>query len=94
MPQTRVMQSNNTGKLVMNNNITSARLKQGTYAIKVWGLNITPSFIVVNSHEGFWTVYNSLGVSVIRAKTKNDALEALRTANNDDLTLLNNQEAA
>lgn len=74
------------------NNITVAMNKKGNYSIKVWGLHETPSFIVVDSNEGFWTAYNSLGVSVLKAKTKSDILDVFRSANDDDLNLYNHQE--
>ena len=74
------------------NNITTAMNKKGNYSIKVWGLNHTPSFVVVDSNEGYWTAYNSLAVSVLRAKTKSDILDILRSASDSDLNEYNYQE--
>ena len=74
------------------NNITVAMNKKGNYSIKVWGLEASPSFIVVDSQEGYWTAYNSLAVSVLRAKTKSDILDIFRSASDSDLNQYNYQE--
>lgn len=74
------------------NNITVAMNKKGNYSIKVWGLDASPSFILVDSNEGYWTAYNSLAVSVLRAKTKSDILDILRSASDSDLNHYNYQD--
>ena len=67
--------------------------KKGNYTINVYTASLNTSFFVIDSNEGYWTAFNTLGVSVIKAKTKNAVADVLRGATIDDLHFYNNQEA-
>ena len=73
------------------NSLAIQMIKKGNYKIDVYSPD-RMSFIVVDSNEGYWTAFNSIGVSVLRAKTKSDIADTLRSASPNDLHLYNNQE--
>jgi hypothetical protein len=74
----------------MNNTLAETMIKKGNYRIDVFAPD-RMTFIVVDSNEGFWTAFNSLGVSVLRAKAKQDIKQTLSNASQDDLNLYHNQ---
>lgn len=74
------------------NSLATTMIKKGNYRIDVYAPERI-TFIVVDSQEGYWTTFNTLGVSVLRAKTKSDIADILRNATTEDLNLYNNTEA-
>lgn len=76
----------------MTNNLAITMIKKGNYRVDVYSPDRT-TFILVDSLEGFWTAFNSLGVSVLKAKTKSAINDVLKSATLEDLNLYNNQEA-
>jgi hypothetical protein len=73
------------------NSIATTMIKKGNYKINVYTASLNTSFIVIDSNEGYWTAFNSLGVSVIKQSTKQGIVEVLRHAELTDLELYNNQ---
>jgi len=73
------------------NNLSVTMIRKGNYYLTVW-VPDRMTFIAVDSNEGFWTAFNSLGVSVLREKTKQDLVNILNNATIEDLNLYNNQE--
>lgn len=76
------------------NSLATTMLRKGNYRINVYTAALNTSFIVVDSKEGYWTAFNTLGSSVIKGKTMEQVKEVLRNATPDDLDLYNNAETA
>lgn len=74
------------------NSIAITMIKKGNYRMDVFAPE-RMTFIVVDSQEGYWTAFNSLGVSVLKAKTKSDVQDVLKSFTKEDLTFIHNQEA-
>lgn len=75
------------------NAVAETMVKKGSYRIQVYLSANMIKFIVTDSNEGYWTAFNSLGVSVIKQKTKKDIIKVLQQATIEDLELYNNQES-
>jgi ASC-1-like (ASCH) protein len=75
------------------NPIAITMIKKGSYRIQVYLAADTFKFIATDSNEGYWTAFNSLGVSVIKQKTKQAIVDVLEQATIEDLELYNNQES-
>jgi hypothetical protein len=75
------------------NAVAETMVKKGSYRIQVYLSANILKFIVTDSNEGYWTAFNSLGVSVIKQKTKKDIIKVLQQATIEDLELYNNQES-
>jgi hypothetical protein len=73
------------------NAVAETMVKKGSYRIQVYLAANMIKFIVTDSNEGYWTAFNSLGVSVIKQKTKKDIIKVLQQATIEDLELYNNQ---
>ena len=73
------------------NSLSVTMIRKGNYYLTVWAPE-RMTFIAVDSNEGYWTAFNSLGVSVLREKTKQDLVNILNNATIEDLNLFNNQE--
>ena len=74
------------------NSLATTMIKKGNYKINVYTASINTTFFVVDSKEGFWTAFNTLGVSALRAKTKSDIADIFRTASIEDLELYTNKQ--
>jgi hypothetical protein len=72
------------------NSLAHTMIKKGNYRIDVYSPE-RMSFIVVDSNQGYWTAFNTLGVSVVRGETKKAVADILRIATPDELNLFNNQ---
>jgi hypothetical protein len=75
------------------NPIAITMIKKGSYRIQVYLAANMFKFTVTDSNEGYWTAFNSLGVSVIKQKTKQAIVDVLEQATIEDLELYNNQES-
>lgn len=72
------------------NNLAETMIRKGNYYLTVW-VPERMTFIAVDSNEGYWTAFNSLGVSVLRAKSKQDIKNILNNATLEDLQFYNEQ---